>query len=331
MDPVESFTEPDVAIRDAAARWVVRKDRGLSAEETAEWQRWRAADPRHAAAFERSVGSWRTFRELGAAVRRSPEPRAVERATWQGWGIWALATAAAVAFAIWIYDGVGRQKPDTTAVAEQRAGVATRRLADGSWARLKAGAEIVELYSAKERRVRLVRGEVFFTVEKDAARPFYVEVGRVTVRAVGTAFAVRFAPDAVDVLVTEGTVQVTPPEAAPPALVTAGQRGQVARTDDTVVTAVVVSRVSAEEIARSLGWNDPTLDLSGSPLKEWVEALARRSGRRIELGDADLGEVHIGGSFPPDDVDGFVRALEQIYNVKIERRTDGVIVLRKAR
>jgi transmembrane sensor len=331
MDPAESFSESDLAIRDAAARWVVRKDRGLSAAETAEWQRWRAEDPRHAAAFERSVGSWRTFRELGAAVRRSPEPREVGRAPWQGWVVGALATAAAVAVAIWIYVGVGRLKPETTAVAEQRTGVVTRRMADGSWARLKGGAEIVELYSAKERRIRLVRGEAFFTVEKDAARPFYVEVGKVTVRAVGTAFAVRFAPDAVDVLVTEGTVQVTPPEAAAPALVTAGQRGLVAHSDDTVVTGVVVRRVSAEEIARSLAWNDSTLDLSGSPLKEWVEALARRSGRRIELGDADLGEVHIGGSFPPDDVDGFLRALEEIYGVKVERRADGVMVLRKAR
>jgi transmembrane sensor len=49
-----------------------------------------------------------------------------------------------------------------------------RLLADGSTARLKAGAEIAEAFSSGERRVRLLRGEAYFAVTKDAARPFLV-------------------------------------------------------------------------------------------------------------------------------------------------------------
>lgn len=330
MNPAESSPEFDASIREAAARWVVRKDRGLTAEETAEWRRWLAADPRHAAAFERSSGSWRTFRELGEAVRRSPEPASGPWGTWRGWAVAGLAAAAAVAVVFWNVETAVRSKPEAVAVAKERAGVTTRRLADGSLARLKGGAEILELYSATERRVRLVQGEAFFTVEKDATRPFYVEVAKVTVRAVGTAFSVRCSPEAVDVLVTEGTVQVTPPKSAAPALVNAGQRGLVARTDEAVAAAVVVSKVAAEDMARSLAWKEPMLDLGGATLKVWVEAMARGSGRRIELGDPGLGAVHIGGRFPQDDVDGFVRVLEEIYSVKAERRADGTIVLRRA-
>lgn len=55
------------------------------------------------------------------------------------------------------------------------------------------------------------------------------------------------------------------------------------------------------------------------------------AGRRIEIGDAALAAVRSGGRFPPDDVEGFVRVLEEIYSLMSERSADGAIVLKKAR
>ena len=325
------------AIREVAARWVVRKDRKLSAAEAAELAAWLAADARHAAAFERSSGAWRTFRELGSAVRRAPEPAAVVRSGGHGWIAGGLAAAALVVLT-WVASDRREAAP---AVAQTRSATSgarlpvTRRLTDGSVARLKDGAEIAEVFSAAERRVRLVRGEVFFTVVKEAGRPFFVEVDGVTVRAVGTAFAVRSESHGVDVLVTEGTVQVTPPvataAASAPAMVGAGQRAVVARAREPEAPAVVVSAVSSSEIARSLAWNDAMLELAGATLGELVGAFEKRTGQRIEFGDVALREVRMGGQFPTNDVDGFLRALAEIYGVKAERRADGVILLRKAR
>ena len=42
---------PDHTLRAAAARWTVRRDRGLSAAESIEYELWLAADPSHAAAM----------------------------------------------------------------------------------------------------------------------------------------------------------------------------------------------------------------------------------------------------------------------------------------
>jgi ferric-dicitrate binding protein FerR (iron transport regulator) len=64
----------DDAMRDTAARWVVRQDRTLSAAEVAELAAWLDSDPRHGDALDRARGSWKKFREIGAAVRRMPEP-----------------------------------------------------------------------------------------------------------------------------------------------------------------------------------------------------------------------------------------------------------------
>ncbi|MBL9206821.1 MAG: FecR domain-containing protein [Opitutaceae bacterium] len=335
----------DSVIRDLAAQWVVRQDRTLSTAERVELESWLAADPRHARAFTQSSAAWRTFRGLGQIVGRAhaPEPAPLPRSPRPMLGVLAAA-AAIVLVSVVALRSVDR---DTTSVpnpalTSSRSVPTKRALADGSLAWLKGDAEILEAFTAGERRIRLLRGEAFFTVTKDPARPFLVEAGKVTVRAIGTAFAVRVESESIDVLVTEGTVQVTPPPetqastAAPlagdaSARVEAGHRARVASSALPYHERLSVRPVSAAEIARSLAWYEPMLELAGATLKELVAAFARESGRRIEIADTALGEVRIGGRFPTQDVDGFVRVLEEIYDVKSERRSDGTLVLRAGR
>jgi transmembrane sensor len=332
----------DDAQRDAAARWVVRQDRTLSAAEVAELAAWLDADPRHGDALERARGSWKKFREIGAAVRRMPEPATESGGGWR----WVMTGGLAAAAAVLLWSGLGGLPESSAPASDGRpaamaaAPAGMRTLPDGSVARLKGGAELAVAFTATERRVTVVRGEVFFEVTKDVARPFLVAAGNVTVRAVGTAFAVRFDAQAVDVLVTEGTVRVTPPsadradEAAPggavgSALVEAGYRATVGILADAGLSPVTVSAVSAAEIARSLAWQAPMLDLAGATVGELAAGFAQRTGRRIEVADRALAAVRIGGRLADDDVEGFVRALEEVYGVRVERRADGVIVLRK--
>lgn len=334
-------SEGNSGIRDLAAQWVVRQDRTLSAAERSELESWLAADPRHATAFSQSSSAWKTFRGLGQVVGRAhaPAPALLPRASRPVVGVLA-AIAAVVLLGLFILPATDRE---STAPRTQSRPTPTKRpLADGSLAWLKDGAEIREVFTVGERRVRLLRGEAFFTVTKDASRPFLVEAGKVTVRAIGTAFAVRVETDSVDVLVTEGTVQVTPPaesavssQAQPSdhgsARVEAGHRAVVAASVLARRERLSVVPVSAAEIARSLAWYEPMLELAGATLKEVVAAFARESGRRIEIADSVLGEVRIGGRFPTQDVDGFVRVLEEIYDVKSERRADGTLILRAGR
>ena len=73
------------------------------------------------------------------------------------------------------------------------------------------------------------------------------------------------------------------------------------------------------------------LELGGATLGELVEAFAQRTGRRLEIAEPALAAVRIGGRFPTDDSDGFVRALKEIYGVDSERHPDGTILLRTTR
>ena len=93
----------DDAMLDIAARWVVRQDRTLSAAEVAELAAWLDADPRHGDALDRARGSWKKFREIGAAVRRMPEPVTEAGGVWRWVMTGGLAAAAAV---LWSTDEV---------------------------------------------------------------------------------------------------------------------------------------------------------------------------------------------------------------------------------
>lgn len=324
------------ALRDIAARWAVREDRQLSTTEAAELKAWLAADPRHAAAFEDARASWDFFRALGSAVRRAPVAKPPRK-----WPIpVTLAAAAAVLIGFVALNPARVQRPTPPDSTAASSALIIRTLADGSVVQLKDGARIVEKFSVEERRVRLEAGEAFFSVRPET-RPFLVDAGGVIVRAVGTAFAVRREQQAVDVVVTEGVVQVGSPAqpaalpAAPAqvpggtvAVVTAGNRATVARPAEGRPAPVAVRAISREEIDRTLAWSGRMIELAGATLGELVAEFSRRSGRRIEVLDTTLQEVRIGGRFPIDDLDGFVRGLEEVYQVESARRDDGTIVLR---
>jgi transmembrane sensor len=81
-------------------------------------------------------------------------------------------------------------------------------LEDGSIIWLNSNTEVKVDYSADLRRVSLVRGEAHFEVAKDKNRPFEVYAGDRLIRAIGTAFSVYRLDDRIEVLVSEGKVEL---------------------------------------------------------------------------------------------------------------------------
>src|ERR1044071_2127304 len=91
-------TLPDEAIRATAAHWTVRRDRGLSAAESVEFELWLAADKRHAEAMRRAGNAWtlldRIPESAGAPVLAAAARR---RSFWRRFVISGSLAAAAAA------------------------------------------------------------------------------------------------------------------------------------------------------------------------------------------------------------------------------------------
>lgn len=203
-------------------------------------------------------------------------------------------------------------------------------LPDGSMIELRPGAIVETKYTATRRDVRLLGGEAFFIVAKDPERPFVVDSGNVSFRAVGTRFVVQSRTDTVNILVTEGQVSVESTSVAASAVTSSVLMGQgkelsVSTSWDGHTLAPQVR--SAEEIEQRLAWRQPRLLLSNTTVGEAVELLNREGALRIELQDASLAAIQLTGACRVDDPAGFVRLLQAAVAVQSRQRADGVIVL----
>jgi transmembrane sensor len=335
--------------RDAAA-WVIRSERGLTAAEQDEFLQWLAANQCHGREFALQRGHWSRLRLLADwRPENSPGPNRDLLAPKPGarvsrvstHGPWLLAAAAAVAVGIFFVRNAA-PTPSPPRIPAQIASIEERMLSDGSRITLNRGAEVFVRYTTGERHVRLERGEVHFEVATNPGWPFVVSVRDVDVQAVGTAFNVRLDSAAVEVLVTEGRVQVKhvdPPlpaaRVAPnaplpePAMIEAGHRSVISLGAE--LTPPAIAAVSADEMKALLAWQPRLLDFTDTPLLEVVMEFNRRNASvRLEIADASLARTEVSASLRSDNVEGFIRLLAVGFGVEAER-SGNLIRLRKAR
>lgn len=342
-------------IEELAAEWLVRREEGLAPDAARAFAAWQGADPRHAAAvarLERALGLMARMPEARDALQAPvvpfpispraafappsepvPAPRRGLRAAFAATG---LAAALALAAATW-WPRAGAL-PSPRAYATSAGGFERAVLEDGSVVELNGNSELRVDLRAAVRRVTLVRGEAHFSVAPDAARPFLVAAGAVSVRAVGTAFYVRLAAESVEVLVTEGRVALARPAAgpslaAPATIVAAHERIVVPAAGGTgaaVLGTPVVERVAPEVVRAALAWQERRLVFAETPLREVVAQFNRRNRLQLIVADPALAARSIGGTFAADNAEGFVRLLESGGAVTVERRGEFELVLRPA-
>lgn len=327
------------AIDRAAAAWVLKQDRGLTADEQDELSRWLAADPRHGAALGEHRWGWEELDRI-AGVQTSldavpdpdllapPRPRRRPLAPLVPFLAIAAGAAAVLAVAMILQRPAPAPAPAVPFSSPSLAAPLERlTLDDGSVVQLNRGAVVTTEFSATERRVRLEAGEAHFAVAKDAARPFLVAARGVDVRAVGTEFNVRIEPARVDVVVTEGRVRVARAETSGP-LVGAGYRAVVPLDS---AAAPEVTALSAAEIERHLRWQPRMLDFAGATLFDIVGEFNRRNAVRLTISDPALGALRLSATFRSDNVEAFVRLMQSDFAMQAEWRSATEIVLSPAR
>lgn len=209
-----------------------------------------------------------------------------------------------------------------------------RTLPDGSRIELRAGAELKVEFSPTVRKIVLQRGQAHFEVQKDPARPFVVATPALSVRAVGTAFAVDLGAAAVDVLVTEGRVALQENAAAavdePPALalVGHGHRARVSLDLAGRIAAHEVQSILERDAQEQLAWRIPRLEFSDTPLADVVAMFNRHGNTELVIAHASLRSQQLSGVLRADDIDSLVRLLEREFRIVSERRGSQILLRR---
>jgi transmembrane sensor len=326
---------------EAAYRWVVMRDRGLTPEEATRLVHWLEADPANRSAWEQASDHWSKLDLVhGAELPIEERPARWWRSRVFLGSAAAAAAVIAVLGALWSFSPGPADLQRPVASDPAAANPRSMLLSDGTQVYLDMGSEVIERFTPSERRVLLVRGEARFDVQKNDGWPFVVRAGAVEVRAVGTAFNVTIGSDEIEVRVTEGRVQVNSdgPQSRTdsngvlevPSLLDAGQRAIVGMVADRIATYQIFN-MTEDEMTWALALHEPRMRLGGSTLAQIAQDFERRTGQRVVIADPKLRDIQFGGTFRGDDPQGFVWLLEDSYGIESERLPDGTLVLRSKR
>lgn len=265
---------------EAALDWLLREPSDPQA-----LQAWLDAAPEHAQAYRKAQKVWGLS---GQVMNRPtfdcplPPPAVASCSRRRGLRRWLLASAvAACAVLLVLPDWQGLGADYHSPRGEHRAVT----LADGSVVELDSGSAIDVHFSADKRQVILLRGQAFFSVVAQPGRVFQVQAKGIDVTVTGTAFAVELAPQAIEVSVARGSVNVADTRQGGTALepLKPGQRLSFARAGQGGVR----TQVPVEQIAAWRRWQLLAID---QPLSAIVERLREYQPGLILLDDPVLGQ-----------------------------------------
>lgn len=234
MDNVKGFTNTSKINQEAAA-WIllIEDTPELSKEQIVALNRWVASSDVHKECLTSMANSWGEMGLLASVMVPQELKNHSNSEIVQAWLMTPLralthlvgstltaltmlvrplvAAPIALVFVGWL--AFSFMQPMTSAVNDTlfltKVGQQSHHtLQDGSTIWLNSNSEVKVDYSKHLRRVSLIKGEAHFEVAKDADRPFEVYADDRLVRAIGTAFSVYKLKDSIEVLVSEGKVEL---------------------------------------------------------------------------------------------------------------------------
>ncbi len=319
------FARSEGRIRREATDWRVRLAGDSSPETAAAFRAWRGSDPRNAEAYERIDRIWDVSRQLGVAVEEAAPRHAGSRA--RGPGRHGLAIAASLLVAMPLVFLVAVQQrwlrppwdeAQLLVLTTPAGAIGEKELPDGSRLTLDASSHVEARMSGSERLLSLVEGRARFAVAADG-RPFVVRAGSSEIAATGSLFDVSLYDGRATVVLIEGSLVVRGAATGP-------DRAERLEAGEKLVAGAPGRRQKVQQ--GELAWPRGMIGFEGASLGEAAATMNRYGKAKLRLGDRRVEGLRVTGAWRAGDVGGFARSLERAFNLSLERRADGSLLLR---
>ena len=325
------------SIESEAAKWLAKLDTDSPTQTDIKgFKQWVKESDAHRDAFDRLSLFWSEVNIISqtASPRERAEQASISLNAGPWWNIGYALPAVALSFlmvtALTLFMPWQTQTPEvfTTDIGEQK----TLLLPDGTAVVLNTNSEIILDYNAEHRGVKLLRGEALFDVFHDKSRPFDVYAGSGWVRAVGTAFSVYLRQDDVEVIVTEGVVEIGSMSVVEPGQMVSPDLSPVSvKAGSSAVFDIKaphqVQLVEVEKIVQKLSWKEGTLLFKGDPLEQVVAEISRYTSLKIIIPERKMREMKVGGLFKVGDTESIFEALQESFGIYAEYVNDDFVYL----
>lgn len=184
-------------------------------------------------------------------------------------------------------------------------------------------------YDALQRRVHFSRGQAFFDVAKDAARPFVVVAADQRIRALGTQFEVNLLdPRRLEVVLLEGRVSVERDRhALVDRLVRRTAPVELEPDQRLLVRADALPVISPVDAYRATSWREGWIVFEDETVREAIEELNRYSQRPLVAADDGVGRMRLSGVFRIGQPKRFASIIQELLPVDVHQGAQGETVL----
>lgn len=305
-----------------AAIWIERRDRDdWNDSDQAEFDVWLKASPANRAAYWRLEAAWKDTDRL-AAFRPAQRPEPVRRVSSKAFRIIAAAALLAVCGSVTAaYLLAPRERTYETALGGHR----VLTLNDGSRIELNTNSVVRVIENRNYRQVSLDKGEAYFEVKHNSARPFVVITGNGRITDLGTKFLVRRDSERLQVAVLDGRVRYEENGANNRHAIAVLNAGDLAVA---AAGSVTIEKRPASQLAGDLAWRRGVLVFDNTALADVAAEFNRYNSTKLVIADRASARMRIAGTFRADNLEAFVQTVQRVLMLHVEKRGDSIAVSR---
>ncbi|MBV6287733.1 FecR family protein [Pseudomonas aegrilactucae] len=307
----------DIVTQQACAWFALIFEGSASETQREQWRQWMQADPRHAKAYAELEELWMLSAALPALQPAQPASAGgVSRRRFVQLGMAACTAAVATGAATLWLKGESLSFSDLhTRVGETR----TERLADGSVIELAGNTAIDVDFSGTRRRLRMRRGEAYFSVAADT-RPLRIDTDAGTVISQHGAFCLSCNASSVELAVSARTARVEIP----------GQQAELNAAEALTFTRTRLGPIQHAELDQVMAWRSGSLVFFNTPLAKVVQHLQRWREGRIFIADERLAARPVSVILNRHRPEQMLDVLARTLPIQVNRYTDLLAIIRPA-
>jgi len=307
-------------IDEQAIAWFIRlRADNVSSEEKAAFLLWLNQADLHRETFNEIGKLWDDTDLLQALGESAQQQRiAPGRKTAALYLKLPLAMAACLALTLLLGNQLAllMQGDYSTGVGERK----TVYFDDGSSAMLNTDSSIAVNMEGPQRRVELLKGEVYFEVKADPNRPFIVQAEHSTTRVLGTRFFVHEQDRSDEVKVASGRVEVSDRGAL--------KQPQILHDREAVsIDAKGLGEVRILDSALATSWVNGFLVFENASLESVINQVRRYRTGAVVYKDDTLRTLKINGRINLRESDDMLKVLGKNLSVKMTYLTDWLVIV----